>query len=648
MTGSLRSTARNPIAIALMGLLILVFLILGVGGGSRFPDAFRSIRADSVVSAGAHSTSSRDFRRIFEAQKTKFEQQTSQQLTNEFLAQNGADQQILNQIALDQAELEMLQRAGVTPSPALVDTFIKQIPGAFDKVTGKFSESQFTQLLASQGLTVRDAQSQITDDLAERQFAYALGAGYKVPRLYAAVDAVAGLESRDVSYFVLGVDAVPPPAPPTDAQLQAFIKEHAAQLMRPEMRVITLARFSAKALSPGVTIDPADVAKEFAFKKDSLSSPELRTVIQIPVKSQADGAQAAARLSQGENPAAIAKSLGSEPVTYVDKPQSAIADPKLATAAFALKEGAATGPVAGSLGLAALKVVKVTPGSAATLESARPQIEAELRQKKAADQAYELSQKFDDARQAGAGVVDAARKAGVATQTIGPVAANGSGSDGKPNPLLDEKVLKAAFAQTAGQDGDVTDAGPGEYFAVRVERIIPPSLPPVTENRDALARAYMNMELVQSVKAKADQLIGQIKKGLSLEQAAAQVGAHVVHQTGMQRIKAQQYQGLGREFLQSIFGVKPGEVFAAGGQNGIFIAKLDAVRPGDPAMTARLLEAIRGRVSQGYAGDLMATVQAAARNQIKPSVNLTLARQAIGVDPAITAKPGPGGAAKPK
>ena len=46
MTGALRSTARNPVAIALMGLLILVFLVLGVGGNGRFPDLFRVARAD--------------------------------------------------------------------------------------------------------------------------------------------------------------------------------------------------------------------------------------------------------------------------------------------------------------------------------------------------------------------------------------------------------------------------------------------------------------------------------------------------------------------------------------------------------------------------------------------------------------------------
>jgi hypothetical protein len=85
MTGTLRSTARNPIAVALMGLLILVFLVIGIGGNGRFPDLFRQVRADSVVSAGGHSMSATDFRKVFDQQKQRFEDQSKQTVTNAFL-----------------------------------------------------------------------------------------------------------------------------------------------------------------------------------------------------------------------------------------------------------------------------------------------------------------------------------------------------------------------------------------------------------------------------------------------------------------------------------------------------------------------------------------------------------------------------------
>jgi peptidyl-prolyl cis-trans isomerase D len=644
MTGTLRSSARNPIAVALMGLLILVFLILGVGGGSRFPDAFQAARSDAVVTAGSHTMGAPEFRRIFDQQKQRFEQQTQQPVTTEFLVENGADQQILNQIALEKAGLEMLKRAGIAPGAALVDQEIKKLPFAFDRVTGKFSETQFKQTLAAQGLTVRDAQTQIADEVAQRHFAYALEAGYAVPRLYVALGAAPALETRDVSYFTIGIDNVVPPTPPTEAQLEAFMKAHAAQLTRPEMRVLTLVSFSAKALAPSIKVDPSDVEKEFALRKSTLSNPEKRTVIQIPVRSPADGAAAAQRLSKGEDPATIAISLGSQPVVYDDKPKTAIADPKLAAAAFSMTEGAVSGPVAGDLGLAAIKVVKVTPAAPATLETARPQIEADLRQKAAAKQAYDLSQKYDDARQGGSSLMEAARRAGAPTVTLGPVTAQGVGLDRQVNPLLSEKILRSAFSAKPGQDGDLLDLGSGEYAAVRVEKVTPPTMPALDEIRPVLTQAYMQQAVVTAVKAKADALVAAIKGGQSMSDAARTVGAVVAQQTGMQRLKAAQYKALGQQFLQGAFGAKPGETFAAGGETGVYIVKVDSAKPGDPQLTARLLQAVRPRASQAFAVDMLAAANQASLKMVDAKVNLPLARRAIGVDAAtiakLSAKPG--------
>ncbi len=640
MTGSLRSTARNPVAIVLMGLLVLVFLILGVGGGGRFPDLFAAAGADSVVTAGSHSISSRDFKQIFDQQKQRFDQQAGQPVPLELLVQNGFDQQLLNAIAQDEAQAEMLTRAGIVPAPALVGDAIKKLPFAFDRVTGKFSEQQFTQFLANQGLTPRQAEAELGDELAQRHFATAVAAGFRVPRVYAALNAVAGLENRDISYFTLPAGAVPQPAAPSDADLLAFMKEHAAQLMRPEMRAITVVRFSAAAMAPGVTVDPAAVQKEFAFRKDTLSTPERRSLVQIPVKTAAEAARAAAALARGEDASAIAKAFGAEPVSYVDAPQSAIADPKVAAAAFALAAGQVSGPVRGELGLAVLKVSKITPAAAATFDSARAKIEADLRAKAAQKAAYDLSQKFDDARQAGSNVIDAARKAGATPVTVGPVTAQGLDSDGKPDTLLTPAILKSAFAHAAGEDGDLEDAGPGEYFALHVDKIVPPALPPLTDKKPELIKAYLNEQSLKALKARAEALMAQVRGGAAIDQAASQAGGHVVRQAGMQRVQAQQYiKVLGRDFLVAMFNAKPGDVFAAAAPAGVFIGKLDAVRPGDAATMARAVQAIEGRVSQDYLKDLLAAVKTAARRDIKVTINLPLARQALGVDPNLAAKP---------
>jgi peptidyl-prolyl cis-trans isomerase D len=647
MTGSLRSSARNPIAIALMGLLILVFLVLGVGGGSRLPDILNGAKADSVVVAGSHIISARDYARIFEQQKQRFEQQYNQSFTNDFLAKNGLDMQLLTQLAMDQAEAEMLQRAGIDPAPSLVDAQIKQIPLAFDKVTGKFSAQQFMQALQSQGLTLKQVQSDITDELAERHFAMAVAADFRMPRVYAALNAIAGLQSRDISYFLLSPDVIAKPPAPTDAQLLAFEKAHAAELTRPEMRVVTLVRFSSAAIAPTITVDPAQVEKAFEAQKATLSTPETRSVVQIPVKTAAQGAQAAERLRKGEDPAAVARSIGSEPIVYADKPQTAIADKRAATAAFAMTQGEARGPVQGDLGLSAIKVNAITPAKTPTLETARAKIEADLRQKAAQDKAYSLSEAFDTARQSGASVAAAAQKAGAPTQTIGPFAANGAGLDGKPIPLINDKIAKAAFGAAAGEDTEIEDAGPGEYFALHVDKVLPPSLPPLDQDRAQLVQRYQIDQIRDAFRAKAEQLSAEVRSGKPLDAVAQGVGAHVVKISGAQLIKAQQYQSLGREFLAAAFSVKAGQPFLAGAPGGAFVGKVDAVTPADPNATAQVINAIRGRMSQDYLRDLLDTVKQASLRQIRATWNRKLALQAINVDPStvMTSKGSSGGKA---
>jgi len=632
MTGTLRSSARNPIGIALMGALTLVFLLLGVGGGQRMPDILSGAKVDSVVSAGSHVISATEYKSIFEQQKKRLEQQSGQTYTADFLVKNGFDQDLINQMSMDQAEAEMLRRAGIKPAPGLIDDQIKKIPFAFDKVTGKFSAAQFTQFLAAQGLTLRQVQDDFTDELAERHFGLALAAGFQMPRAYSAINAIAALENRDVSYFFLDPHIIPPPAPPTDAQLTAFMKSHAAELTRPEMRTITLARFSAASLSPTVKVDDSQIEKEFATRKASLSTPETRTVVQIPVRTAAEGAQAVLRLSKGDSPSVIAKSFGVDPIMYVDKSQDGIADRKLGAIAFSLKAEQPQGPVQGDLGMAVLEVTKITPAKTANLADARAKIEADLRQKAAQDKAYAMSEAFDQARQGGASVAAAAQKAGATPVTIGPFTATGLGEDGKAIPLLNEKIIKAAFSVGAGEDTDIADAGPGDYFALHVDHVAPPSLPPLDQARPKLTQAYMADVVRTAFRARAEGLQKDIRAGKPIDAVAASVSAHVVRLNDIQLIKAQQYQNLGREFLNAVFTVKAGETFAVGAPGGAFVAKLDRVAPGDPTLTAAVANAVRGKLSQDYLRDLMDTSKRAAEKEVAVKSNLKLARQTLGVD----------------
>ncbi|HUO11878.1 MAG TPA: peptidyl-prolyl cis-trans isomerase [Caulobacteraceae bacterium] len=645
-----RRISASWVGPAIMGTLMLTFLLLNTG--TR--DVLRGRIENAVVEAGSHQVTEADFTRMFNAKKAEYEHQTSQSFPLDELVKEGGDKTMLQELASQSAYQEMLSRLGVKPSDDVIAAQLRkqaesgnsQLAQVFDPVTGKFKPDMLRALLQQNGLTVDQFQQSVSDDIAGQELGSAFQEGFAVPRIYAAVQATLALQSRDVTYFVIPAASVPKPAPPTDAQLAALIQQHREQLTLPERRVLTVVRFSAKALAPSMPVDPAAVEQQFNAKKSSYEKPELRSFVEIPLNNPSDAAAVGAALAKGADPNAVAKSIGVNAIVYVNQPQSAIGDAKAAAAAFAMKEGDVSGPVQGDFKTVILKVTKITPAQPADLNAARSEIIAQLQQSEAVDKVYDISQKFEDLVQGGASLADAAAKVGATAVTVGPVTADGKDiSSPQPNPILSPKLLHTAFGLSQGADSDVEqDADKGEVYAVHVDKIIPPNPPNIDEPgvRPMLTNAYYQQAVVSALQSRAQAAQAAIEKGETFEAAAA--GAQVAHQVGLQRITAQQYQQtLGDEFLGQIFAAKPGAVFIAGSNalKGFVVARVDAIHTPDPNQVAMLLEAVRQRQNGTYLESLGGALREVAVKWIKPRTDLDLARNAMGIDPAMVARLSP-------
>jgi peptidyl-prolyl cis-trans isomerase D len=391
-------------------------------------------------------------------------------------------------------------------------------------------------------------------------------------------------------------------------------------------------RFTPQPAAAAGPVDEAELKKRYEFRKDTLSRPETRSIVVIPAKTPAIAQQIIARLGRGEAPAAIAKSLGVEPVNYEDKPQTAIPDHKLAQAVFQLQAGQ-TAAIQGDLGPAVAKVMAVSPGRVFTLEDARPMLEAEIRKDMATQKVYDQSQAYDDAHSKGLNLADAAAKAGAPVVTVGPVSQQGAGPDNQPIPGLNPRILEEAFALPPGGESDLTEAGEGEYFAVKVEKIQPPSMPPLAEIRPQLAAEWVRQDIARRIEARANELAARVKKGEKLDAVAASAGYPVSRVAGLSRRTAGQDPTVPREVLARAFGTRPGEVFVGPTQSTYAIGESSNVRMDVTPIAAQMVEAQRGQMTQGVFGELGAAAQAAARTKLKVTADPAKARAAVGLEP---------------
>ena len=626
MLAQIRAFAKSPFANVLLAIVLVSFVVFGIKGVGTSVGV-----QDEVIKAGSRpAVTSAAFKDRFLFFKQQLEQQNQQQISVPDAIKHDLDRRIADELAISEAFAEMLKRLGLRPSDQLIVDKLRTIPRFFNQITGQFDKKAYGQFLQQNNMTATQAEGELRDEIGERQFVSGMAAGLRSPLIYGAVQAAYLTEARDFESFVVSPAILGPPIKPTDDQLNKFIKENGAQLMKPEMRQFSVLHVSAAVLASTVAAADADVQKRFNFEKDTLSSPEKRSFQEVPLHDAAAAAGVIARLKAGADPNAVAKSVGTQLLAFTDQPRSAIPDKGVATAAFAMKPGEVKGPVQGDLGPSVIRMLTVTPGHEATLDEVRPKIEAEVKKAAAGDKAYQMIQKYEDLHSGGSDMAAGAKTLGQAVLALPPVTAKGVDIKGQPLNLP-PKVLDAAFGQAQGGETDPIDAGQSDYYIVHVDKVLPPALPTLDEIRPKLTQYFILKDAAAKLQAKADALSAAIGKGQSMADAAKSVGVAVEPAKGVLRNaggKTYSADLVGRLFL-----AKPGAVVVGEDTKlGFVIAKLERIVPASPAALAPLMTAQRDQVSKNLFDDLGQETRAAARALVKPHVDYARARQALGVD----------------
>jgi peptidyl-prolyl cis-trans isomerase D len=281
-----------------------------------------------------------------------------------------------------------------------------------------------------------------------------------------------------------------------------------------------------------------------------------------------------------------------------------------------------------------VKVNEIKPALTVGFEQARPQLEQQLKHDAAQKKVYEQVEAYEKAHDGGANLAEAAKTVGATVVASGPIAQNGATPTGAPPAGVSPKLLAKAFEMAQGEESDTQDEGNGEYFVVRVDKVSPSAFPPLEEVRGPATQAYIQRQIVQALKAKADELAARIKKGESFEAVAASAGAKVEHVAGVDRGKAQeQAKTSGVQVLQAVFGAAKGDVVVAPTNTGIAVVKVDDIQAGPIDQLAALADTSRRQANGELVNNLIEGAQAHARRELKPKIDKAKAAQALGIDP---------------
>lgn len=622
-----RNFAKSKWAIGLLVVLALSLLITGAQ-----MDVFSGLGTRHVISAGERSVDPVQFRSDMDRVRSNIQEQAGRPVTIDEIVAENLHVRYLEEQTQRLGFMTWAWNAGIRPGKELVIKQIREIPAFFNQVTGQFSQDQYEQALAAQNVTPEMIERDFRDQYVQTHYGAAIYAGARMPRIYGALLAGQALETRDGRWFNVTQAMAGTAAAPTDAQLTAFLNENAAQLRRPEFRIASVVLFNDAPNASPAAIPEARILERFEFRKAALSQPATRTFTTLTVPTRQAAQAITTALRGGQTPAQAGAAANVQPATSTDVPQTAVPDPAVGAAVFALAPGAVSEPIQGRVGFTVAQVTAITPAAPATLESAREAIVQELREEDAKAGVYARVEAYEKARGEGQTLTAAAQAVGARIVQLPPVTQDGRLPDGQPMNAPPQ-ILEQTYALTRGAESEVIDAGQGQYFALRLDEVTPAALPALADVRGPLAQEWTNRENARLLAAKAEELAGQVRGGQDIAAVATAAGASLINRTGVGQ-NPQIQQELGQGVLQGLFGQGKGQVFSAPGPNATFvIGRVDAIRPASAVLAAPIAEQVRGRMGQEWVTEAVQASINAAAVRAKAKNDPALAREALGLDP---------------
>ncbi|QDW41979.1 peptidylprolyl isomerase [Bradyrhizobium sp. KBS0727] len=506
-----------------MGVLIVSFGVWGIA------DIFKGFGQSSLAKIGKTEISTEQFRQIYTDRLQQLGRSFGRPLTMDQARAFGLDRQVLQQTIAEAALDEEARRMGLGQSEAETMRTIYSDPN-FKGLGGTFEPARFQAAIRQFGYTEQRYLAEQRRVGLRRQIAGTISAGLEPPKLM--VDALTRFQNEQRSIDYLKLDAaqagtIETPSPET---LAAYFEDHKTQFRAPEYRKLAFVVINPEEIGKWSDVSDEDAKKVFEQRRDKIGTPEKREVTQIVFPNAEEALSARSRVTGGLSFDDLAKerNLNLSDVDLGLITKSAIIDPAIADAAFALPSGEISQPVKGQFGVALVKIGKIEPGVTPTYESMAGQVKKELATERARAKVAEIQNKMEDERSGGSNVVEAAQKLGLTAVTIDAVDRSGRLPSGQPVANIPQglDLVSQAFNSDVGVDNDPIQFR-GGYVWFDVLGVTPSRERNLDEVKDQVEAKWREDQISDRLRAKATEMVQKLEQGATLAAEASAIGTKV-------------------------------------------------------------------------------------------------------------------------
>lgn len=361
-------------------------------------------------------------------------------------------------------------------------------------------------VLAAQGMSARQFEQQLRQDLAMRQVLQGVSGTVLAPSRPTSTALDALLQQREVRIARFEAQKFVTKVNVTDADIEAYYKDgrHAAEFETPEQASIEYLVLDLDAIKSGLTVSDDDLRKYYAENESRYVAPEERRASHILIKAE-KGASAEQREKAKAKAAALLAEARKDPAKFAELAKKNSEDPGSAVqggdldffargamvkpfedAAFALKPGQLSEVVESDFGYHVILLTAVRGGEKKAFESVKAEIENEVKQQLAQRRYAEAAEIFSNTvyEQADS-LKPAAEKLKLTVRTASGVAR--TPAQGATGALASPKFLEALFAAETlrnKRNTEAVDLGGSQLVAGRIVDYTPSRKLPLAEVKD--------------------------------------------------------------------------------------------------------------------------------------------------------------------
>jgi peptidyl-prolyl cis-trans isomerase D len=629
MLRGIRKASENWLGRSVMG--VVMTLLAGSFAVWGINDIFNGFGQSSLAKIGSTEISTAQFRQTYQDRMQQIETQIGHPLPPEQAQALGLDRQVLGEMIAQAGLDQRAKQMGLGISDAEIARHITTDPN-LQTINGQFDRDRFQSLLRNMGYTEQRFIATQRQTALRRQIIDTLSGGLTPPKAW--LDAINQYQNqeRSVEYVALGPAQAGDIAAPSDDVLSKYYDDHKAQFRAPEYRKIDAIAVTPAELAKWMEISDDDLKKAYDQRLASFTKPERRHIEQLVFTDPAEAQAAEDKIKSGTTFAALLAERGvkEQDADLGTVAKSAIVDPAVADAAFALPEGGVSDPVKGQFGTVILTVLKIEPAVTQSFAEVAPQLRNDLALDRAKTQVAAIHDKIEDDRAGGMSLTEAAQKEKIPLVTF-DVDRSGRDADGKPAVNLPRApdVVSAAFSSDVGVDNDPVEAD-GGYVWYDVAAITPSHDRPLADVKAAVEQRWRDAELASRLKDKAVDILDKAKAGTPLDQLATAAGVKVETASDLKRgaasgaISARMSDAIFRTAKDN-FGISQGDATSQWIVFRVTDVKTPAIDP-NSAEAKQTTDTIKKQMPD----DVMSQYVASLESDLGTSINAPVLAQALG------------------